>query len=91
MRAAVLLFLCLQSCIAEVSASEISGIPDWLKYPIFFVGVALLASLAWFIICCSCMPCGCIFKASMVFIIVAIIGVWGYFMFGPWWVELTQS
>jgi hypothetical protein len=37
------------------------------------------------------MPCGCIFKASMVFIIVAGIGVWGYFMFGPWWVELTQS
>jgi hypothetical protein len=91
MKSNILGCLLLQTCFALVLADGNSNVPDWLKYPIFFVGAGVLASLAWFVLCCSCLPGGCIFKSTLVFVILAGIGVWAYFLFGPWWSSISNA
>ena len=83
MKASQLWCLLLQICFITVSAE--TAIPDWTKYPIFIAGAALLIAVAWFSLCCCCLPIGCMLKLIIILIIVGGLGTWGYFTFGPWW------
>ena len=87
MKAPRIFFVVLQFCFCFVSAE--TAIPDWSKYPIFFAGVALLASIAWFSLCCCCIPLGCMTKIVILLLVTGGMGTWGYFMLGPWWNDVN--
>ena len=71
-----------------VIVSAESSVPEWTKYPFFFVGAALIASIGWFLACCCCLPCGCTGKLTILVISAGCIGVYAYFLFGPWYTDI---
>ena len=91
MKASALTFLLIQAAFGFALADDATVMPDWAKWPLFFVGAAVLASVAWFVLCCACCPGGCILKMCLVGLVLAAIGVWAYFMFGPWWTQVNTK
>ena len=85
-----LIYLTLQACILAVSAESEQAIPDWTKYPFFFVGAAVIASIGWLLLCCCCIPCtGLKFKLVILILTCVLVALWGYTMFGPWWDKIN--
>ena len=74
-----------------VLARAETSIPDWTKYPIFFVGVAIIASVAWTLAFCCCLPFGCKMRVLILLIAAGGIGFYAYFLFGPWWTDIVKK
>ena len=68
-----------------------SIIPEWTKYPFFFVGASILASCGWFLACCCCLPIGCTGKIMVLFLTAGLIALYGYFCFGPWFLDVIEA
>jgi hypothetical protein len=92
MKLQLTVFIIAQLCINGVLADDGTAVPDWAKYPFFFLGAALIASAGWFFLCCCCLPCtGLKFKLVIILLFSALIGLWAYFLFGPWWTDLNTK
>ena len=81
----LLTFVILPSLVAAESS-----VPEWTKYPFFFVGAALIAMIGWTLACCCCLPFGCTGKITILALTAGCIGVYAYFLFGPWYSDILS-
>ena len=89
MKASQLSFLTIQICLCTVAAESSAVVPDWVRYPFFFAGLVLLGLAIWVLLKCCCVATGLVLKASIVLLAIALVSVWAYFLFGPWWGTLN--
>ena len=72
-------------------ASAETTIPEWTKYPFFFIGAGIVASLVWTLAFCCLCPFGWKMRTLILLLGVVAIGVYAYFLFGPWWGDVITK